>query len=90
MLGTAWHLVSGAVGPSSESWLSSNNLNATFGRHSYHGHDLKPISLEHLANGTFTVQRESLDWLPEGELESGDHSVASCYIGQLNDSGSLW
>lgn len=34
--------------------------------HTYKGHHLKTISIEHLANGTFAVERVALDWLAEG------------------------
>ncbi|KAL8279638.1 hypothetical protein RQP46_007951 [Phenoliferia psychrophenolica] len=35
------------------------------GRHTFHGKGLKPISIEHVANGTFAVDRKSLNWMPE-------------------------
>ncbi|KAK4701884.1 dipeptidyl aminopeptidase B, partial [Phenoliferia sp. Uapishka_3] len=35
------------------------------GRHTFHGKGLKPISLAHIANGTFAVERQYLNWLPE-------------------------
>ena len=36
------------------------------GRHTFHGKGLKPISLEHIANGTFRVDRQNLNWMAEG------------------------
>jgi hypothetical protein len=38
------------------------------GRHTFNGKSLRKMSLESLANGTFAVERKSLDWLREGEF----------------------
>ncbi|SCV67402.1 BQ2448_5013 [Microbotryum intermedium] len=35
------------------------------GPHTFNGGGLKPISLEHLMNGTFSIKTEKLDWLAE-------------------------
>ncbi|SCZ93927.1 BZ3500_MvSof-1268-A1-R1_Chr6-3g08994 [Microbotryum saponariae] len=50
------------------------------GRHTFHGGGLKPISFEHLMNGTFSIHTEKLDWL----AEAGD----GVYSHRSND-GSL-
>mgnify|MGYP001586680920 FL=1 len=40
------------------------------GRHTFKGEGLKRITMEHLANGTFAVDRQSLNWLAEGALRA--------------------
>ncbi|KAM0756671.1 hypothetical protein T439DRAFT_321362 [Meredithblackwellia eburnea MCA 4105] len=35
------------------------------GKHTFHGQGLSPITFEHIKNGTFAVERVSLDWLAE-------------------------
>ncbi|KAI5475344.1 hypothetical protein MNV49_001613 [Pseudohyphozyma bogoriensis] len=42
------------------------------GKHSYHGQGLKPISWQHVANGTFYPERKEFDWL--GEAGDGVYS----------------
>jgi len=37
--------------------------------HTYKGNHPKTITIDHLANGTFAVERVALDWLPQGESD---------------------
>lgn len=50
------------------------------GRHTFHGEGLKKITLAHLANGTFNVDRIELEWL----REAGDGVYS-----KINSDGSI-